>query len=225
MPAFSLFAILGVASLRLRLRNRCGLGLNRNPPFLDGHEAKTAMPPPLKPYSTLIDFITGREIPNIGAEENRQAVERFLVEQQGYDRQDIEVDVPIEIRPAGESYRSAVDLVVRLGGRRVLAVKCAAGSLVSCEREILAAARLLDSYQIPLAAASDGRTALVLDTLTGRKLDEGLAALPAKKELLTRWGELVFDPLPAERREREQLIFRTYDRENVNTLLRRRKDG
>jgi hypothetical protein len=37
MPAFSLFAILGVASLRLRLRNRCGLGLNRNPPFLDGH--------------------------------------------------------------------------------------------------------------------------------------------------------------------------------------------
>jgi hypothetical protein len=38
MPAFSLFAILGVDGLRLRLRNRCGLGLNRNIPFLDGHE-------------------------------------------------------------------------------------------------------------------------------------------------------------------------------------------
>ena len=37
MPAFSLFAILGVAALRLRLRNRCGLGLNQNPPFLDAH--------------------------------------------------------------------------------------------------------------------------------------------------------------------------------------------
>jgi hypothetical protein len=36
-PAFSLFAILGAAALRLRLRNRCGLGLNRNPPFLDEH--------------------------------------------------------------------------------------------------------------------------------------------------------------------------------------------
>jgi hypothetical protein len=35
---FSLFALLGVAALRLRLRNRCGLGLNQNPPFLDGHE-------------------------------------------------------------------------------------------------------------------------------------------------------------------------------------------
>jgi hypothetical protein len=38
MPAFSLFAILGVEGLRLRLRNRCGLGLNRNPPFLEGHQ-------------------------------------------------------------------------------------------------------------------------------------------------------------------------------------------
>ncbi len=37
MPAFSLFTILGVVQLRLRLRNHCGLGLNRNPPFLDGH--------------------------------------------------------------------------------------------------------------------------------------------------------------------------------------------
>jgi hypothetical protein len=37
MPAFSLFVILGGAAHRLRLRNRCGLGLNRNPPFLGGH--------------------------------------------------------------------------------------------------------------------------------------------------------------------------------------------
>jgi hypothetical protein len=41
MPAFPLFAILGVASLRLRLRDRCSLGLNRNPPFLDGHQVTT----------------------------------------------------------------------------------------------------------------------------------------------------------------------------------------
>jgi hypothetical protein len=45
MPAFSLFAILGVVSLRLRLQNRCGLGLNRNPPFLDGHYLMNKPPP------------------------------------------------------------------------------------------------------------------------------------------------------------------------------------
>jgi len=31
------FAILDVALLRLRLQNRCGLGLNPNLPLLDGH--------------------------------------------------------------------------------------------------------------------------------------------------------------------------------------------
>jgi hypothetical protein len=49
MPAFSLFAILDVASLRLRWRNRCGLGLNRNPPFLDEHELNRAHFPSRRP--------------------------------------------------------------------------------------------------------------------------------------------------------------------------------
>jgi hypothetical protein len=42
--AFSLFAILGVAALRLRLRNRCGLGLDQNPPFLDGRYSNIFCP-------------------------------------------------------------------------------------------------------------------------------------------------------------------------------------
>ena len=74
------------------------------------------MPPPLKPYTTLIDFITGRETPDIGAEENRQVVERFLVEQKGYARQDIAVDADLELTIQGEPYRSQVDLVVTVGG-------------------------------------------------------------------------------------------------------------
>ena len=37
----------------------------------------------LKPYTMITDFITGREIPNIGAEENRQAVARYLVDEKG----------------------------------------------------------------------------------------------------------------------------------------------
>ena len=70
------------------------------------------MPPPLKPYTTLIDFITGRETPDIGAEENRQVVERFLVEQKDYAKEDIEVDVEITLSIHGEIYRSLLDLVV-----------------------------------------------------------------------------------------------------------------
>lgn len=181
------------------------------------------MAAPLKPFTTLVDFVTGRVVPNIGAEENRQAVERLLVEQKGYDREEIEVEVPIEMAIAGETYRSAVDLVVSMAGRRVVAFRCAAGSLASCEREILAAARLLGRCQIPLAVASDGSTAMVLDTLSGRKIGEGLEAIPSKVELFARFEQLQFSELPGERRTREELIFRTYDRERVNSARRVRE--
>jgi hypothetical protein len=174
----------------------------------------------LKPYTMLRDYVTGRDMPNIGAEENRQALERYLIEQKGYDRQDIEVDAPIEMNIAGEIYRSTVDLVASVGQRRLVAFKCAAGSLGSYEREILAAARLLDRYQIPWAAASDGRDAVVLETSSGRRIGQGLEALPAKPELEAQLMMLRFEALPAERRLREELIFRTYDRESINRLRR-----
>ena len=172
----------------------------------------------LKPYTMITDFVTGQEIPNIGAEENRQAVEQYLVNEKGYLKDDIEVDVKIELIVAGEHYHSQVDLVVRVNGGklRIMAIKCAAGSLGSREREIVAAARLLDDCQIPLAVVSDGKTAIVLDTVSGKKIGEGLDAIPSKQAGISMLDSCEPVSLPAERLEREKLIFRTYDRENVN---------
>ena len=172
----------------------------------------------LKPYTTIADFITGREIPNVGAEENRQAVEKFLVSEKGYLKEDIQVDVDLAITVAGEPYRSQVDLVVSPdGGRtRFMVIKCAAGSLGSREREIVAAARLLGEYQIPRAVVSDGKTAVVLDAVAGRKIGNGLDAIPTRQEAIDELKSLTLKPFPAERREREKLIFRTYDIENIN---------
>jgi hypothetical protein len=166
----------------------------------------------------ITDFITGREIPNIGAEENRQAVAKYLVQEKGYLKDDIEADVKIEMVIAGEPYHSQVDLVVSVNGGklRVMVLKCVAGSIGSREREILAAARLLDDYQIPLAAASDGKTAIVLDTISGKKKGEGMDAIPSKEALIRMFDSYQPVSLPAERLEREKLIFRTYDSENVN---------
>ncbi len=164
----------------------------------------------------LTDFITGKEIPDAGSEANRQAVERLLIEKKGFAKEDIEVDVPIEFRISGETYCSKLDLVLRIGGRRFMVIKCAAGSLGSREREVLSAARLLDTFQIPLAAVSDGKTALLFDTLSGKQIGEGLDALPAKEEAANQiQGSPVF-PLPDKRCEKEKLIFRSYDSMNVN---------
>jgi Type I restriction enzyme R protein N terminus (HSDR_N) len=172
----------------------------------------------LKPYKIITDFATGRDVPNIGAEENRQVIERFLIEQKGYLKEDIQVDADIELTVAGELYRSQLDLVISADGgkTRFMAIRCAAGSLGSREREIVAAARLLDDYQIPLSVASDGKTAIVLDTVSGKKIGAGMDAIPSKKEALEKLKNLELQPLPNERLDREKLIFRTYDSQNVN---------
>ena len=78
----------------------------------------------------ITDFVTGKEIPNIGAEENRQMVEKFLVDEKGYLKEDIAVDVDLELTVAGEPYHSQIDLVVSLddglGPVHFMAIKCAA---------------------------------------------------------------------------------------------------
>jgi hypothetical protein len=164
------------------------------------------------------DFISGRMIPNVGAEGHRQAVERYLVEEKGYARTDIEVDVPISFEVAGETYRSVVDLVVSPdnGNTRLIAVKCAAASLGSREREILAAARLLEEYQIPYCLVSDGRRVIFLETVTGRKLGGSWEAVPDKNKAMQMAARLERRPLPEKQREKTKLIFRSYDSENVN---------
>jgi hypothetical protein len=172
----------------------------------------------LKPYSTVTDFITGREVPNVGAEENRQVVERYLVEEKGYAREDIAVDAEIILDIKGDIYRSQIDLVVSADSGRhpAMVIKCCAGSPASREREILSAARLLRDYQIPFAVVSDAKTAIVLDTISGEKFGSGMTAVPSKSLLRERMTSIPPEPLSTQRREKEKLIFRTYDSDNVN---------
>ncbi|MFP4307491.1 MAG: type I restriction enzyme HsdR N-terminal domain-containing protein [Desulfococcaceae bacterium] len=168
------------------------------------------------PMDMITDYLTGREIPDTGAEANRQAVERYLVEEKGYAPEEIEVDVPIEIGVSGEAYRSVIDLIVTAEGRRFVGIKCAAASLASWEREIVAACRLLEDPMIPYAMVSDGKTARLIDTATGRLIGEGLAAIPNRTEAAEQLPDLAPTLFPEEKREREGIIFRSYDSMNVN---------
>ncbi len=173
----------------------------------------TCTPPPCE---TVTDYITGVQKPDTGSEANRQEMEKVLVEIKGYDRSEIEVDTPIVLEMEDGPYRSKLDLVVRVAGRRFMVIKCAPGSLASREREVIAAARLMESYQIPMAVASDGRTAQVWDTVSGKRLGEGMDAVPSRRQ-----AEKMFRPdtvvaLDESLRPRLQLIFRSYDSMNVN---------
>jgi hypothetical protein len=147
-------------------------------------------------------------------------VEQYLVNEKGFSKEDVAVDVDIEITFAGELYCSQIDLVVSLGdghgSTRFMAIKCAAASLGSREREILAAARLLGENQLPFSVVSDGKTAIVLDTVSGKKLGEGMNAIPSKAQAQEKLKEIEPLPFPKEKREREKLIFRSFDSMNVN---------
>jgi hypothetical protein len=166
---------------------------------------------------TVIDTVTGKPLPNVGAEANRQAVERILLDKKGYRPSEIEVNPALQVTVGGEPYRTRLDLVVRVKDMRVMVIQCAAGSLGSRQREVLAASRLLDpDDQIPLAVVSDGRTAIVMDSDSGRTIGEGWEAVPSRSEAEAMVENRTLQPFPAERREKESIIFRSYDIMNVN---------
>jgi len=165
---------------------------------------------------TIIDFITGKPRLNAGAEANRQAVERLLVGAKGYEKEQIEVDASIMLEMGSERYQSTVDLAVRVHGKRFMIIKCAAGALASREREVVAAARLMENYQIPLAVASDGQDAIVWDTVSGKCLGEGLSAIPSRVQALAAFDAASVVQLEEQRRARQKLIFKSYDSMNVH---------
>jgi hypothetical protein len=169
-----------------------------------------------KPYDMLIDYITGNEVPNIGAEENRQQVERFLVEKKGYDKEDIEVDTDIRFSLQDEEVRSNVDLVVNVSGKKFMVLRCVPGSLVSRQRETLATARLLDDYQVPFSVVTDGKNAALLDTVSGEVVGQSMDAIPSKEEAIQQMKGMALQPFPQEKLEREKIIFRSYDEMNIN---------
>jgi hypothetical protein len=165
----------------------------------------------------VVDFITGEPKANTGSEANRQQTERLLVEQKGYSREDIEVDVDIVLNMADGRYRTKLDLVITVNGYRYMVIKCAPGSLDSREREVIAAARLLDDeYQIPLAAATDGRTAIVWDSVTAQCVGKDMDAIPPKSQAQKTFDPANVKPLDEKRRPGLQLIFKSYDSMNIN---------
>jgi len=181
------------------------------------------MPDKTPPFETLVDYITGKTVPNIGVEEIRQNLERFLVEKKGYQKSDIMVNFDVEIDIAGSVYLSQLDLVVSVEDKRFMVIKCAAGSLESRQREVLSAARIADDFPIPYAVASDGKIAVIYDVVSGKKTGASLSRILSRKEATERLNTLKPIEISKKRREKEKLIFRSYDSMNVNVFRKIRK--
>ncbi len=164
----------------------------------------------------ITDYITGKEIDNVGAEASRQIFEKFLVETKGYAKADILVDVPLTVQFKGEDYPSVIDLIVSVEDRPFMAITCVAGSIGSYEREILAGARLVYNHIIPFAVSTDARDAIIKDACTGETIGQGLDAIPdhsQARELLKKIETSLLDP---DKRSGEMIIYRSFNLEKVN---------
>ncbi len=164
----------------------------------------------------ITDYITGKPVRNMGPEASRQIFEKFLVNEKGYAKEDIKVDQELIVQFKGEDYISAIDLIVSCNKKALMAITCVAGSIGSYEREILAGARLVHDYQIPFAVSTDARDAIVMDTLSGKKTGQGLDAIPSKEEALKMIETLEYKPFDKRRKEREMIIYRSFNLEKVN---------
>ncbi|PIY87524.1 MAG: hypothetical protein COY75_02240 [Nitrospirae bacterium CG_4_10_14_0_8_um_filter_41_23] len=159
----------------------------------------------------LIDFITGQALIDTDDERIRQTIERFLIEEKGYSKKDIEVDREFEIIIGEKIHKSKVDLIVSLEEKRFTIIKCSRGSLVSREREVLSCARILDTYQIPFAVITNGEDAEVLETSSGEVIGLGLEAIPSRYQAIEAIRSIEFKGLPKERIEKEKRIYLAFE--------------
>ncbi|MFN3395186.1 MAG: type I restriction enzyme HsdR N-terminal domain-containing protein [Thermodesulfovibrionales bacterium] len=140
----------------------------------------------------------------------REIIREFLF-QKGYSEEEIETDRAFDIELNGEKTPVSSDFIIKIKGKRLMVIKCSPGALDSRQRHIVSFARVVDSYQIPLAVATDGLKALIFDTLTGRLLKEGLDSIPSKVEAEKLTTTLKFIPFPSEKLEREKRVLLAFE--------------
>ena len=132
------------------------------------------------------------------------------MEQKGYEPADILVDHPFDVHLDGQCHQGVAELVVFVENKPFMTIKNKRGSLVSRENEARAASRLAFDVQVPITVVTNGQEAEVLDTLTGKVIAEGLAAIPTKSRAVEMSRELRYLPLPDHFREKLCRIYMAY---------------
>lgn len=141
----------------------------------------------------------------------REIIRGYLLNEKFYSQEDIEQDKEFEIAINDYSASTSVDYIIKLNGRRFMAIKCSPGALESRERHLISFARVVDSYQIPFAVVTDGFHARMLDAVSGKLISEGLDTIPGRSEAIEILKGIELTPYPSEKIEREKRILLAFD--------------
>ncbi len=165
---------------------------------------------------TLVDYLSGREIPFSNRDNIRQKLVKRLVEEKGYEKEDISLDREIRFEMEDRLTSSLVDISLGFGDKTLMVFKCASGSVVSRERQIIATARLLEDYVIPFAVVTNGVDIELLDAVSEKVIGEGMLSVPSRQELLEKSKDLALKPANMKKLVYEQRILYAYDAISCN---------
>lgn len=160
---------------------------------------------------TLNDRITGEPLADTLDERCRQRIAALLIDRLGFRPEEIRPRVDV-LLAAGE--RRAVvrlDFLVVLAGRPAMVIRFGPGSIVSRERPALSFSRLVAPIQVPVAVATNGEDASILDGGSGKLLARGLEAIPSRTSLARLLEAVPPQPVSPERAEREARIAYCYE--------------
>ncbi len=160
---------------------------------------------------TLEDFITGKTIEDNHDERYRQKIARLLVEKKGYQKKEIEPARRFLVVAGDKKAMALADLLVSIEGKNAMLIKYGPGSIRSRQRPTLSAARIIAPHPIPLAVATNGEDAAVMETASGKVVAEGLDAIPTRKELISLLDRADLDPIPSRQAEMEARIIHAFE--------------
>jgi len=137
--------------------------------------------------------------------------EQMLLDEKGFAPAEVRRNVDFTVVLGEERVRSHMDLLVTLDGRNAMIIKCAPGSIDSRQRQAVAAARVMGELPVPVAVVMDPRSAVALDSATGKVIGEGFEAIPSREELVRLLAGRELKPVPPEKAEREKRILLAFD--------------
>jgi hypothetical protein len=154
----------------------------------------------------LDDFITGEHLKDTHDERYRQQLARLLVNRKGYRKRDIRPRRSLIVEAGDQQARIKVDFLIYLDGRACMVIKYGPGSIVTRRRPLVAISRVLEPYQIPIAVATNGVDAEIVDGASGQVISQGLDTIPAKSQLTEIVSGNDFAPIDASQSAMESRI-------------------
>ena len=159
----------------------------------------------------LVDYITGKAIPDTHDERYRQNLARLLVKHKNYEKEEIETGYQLTVQADKNRAVVPIDFVIRLVDKICMIIKYGPGSLVTRHRPALAATRLVTKYQIPIAVVTNGESADVLSGESGSVLSHGLNSIPNRQQLMEDIQKYRFTPISEKRATIESRIVYCYE--------------